>query len=79
LGSGAILYFVGGALGTDIFPRIDTNSLQMRVRAPSGTRVERTEEITQQVLAAVDEIVGPENVETSIASLAHSRRVGLST
>ncbi|MDA1315613.1 MAG: efflux RND transporter permease subunit [Acidobacteria bacterium] len=67
LGTGAILHFVGGALGTDIFPRIDTNSLQMRVRAPSGTRVERTEQITQQVLGAVDEIVGPENVETSIA------------
>ncbi len=67
LGTGAILYFVGGALGTDIFPRIDTNSLQIRMRAPSGTRVERTERITQQVLEAVDEIVGPENVETSIA------------
>ncbi len=67
LGTGAILYFVGGALGTDIFPRIDTNSLQMRVRAPSGTRVERTEQIAQQVLSAVGEIVGPENVEKSIA------------
>ena len=62
-----ILYFVGGSLGTDIFPRIDTNSLQMRVRGPSGTRVERTERIAQQVLDAVDEIVGAENVEKSIA------------
>ncbi|MEZ5394762.1 MAG: efflux RND transporter permease subunit [Bryobacterales bacterium] len=67
LGTGAILYFVGGSLGSDIFPRIDTNSLQMRVRAPSGTRVERTEVIAQQVLSAVEEIVGPENVEKSIA------------
>ncbi len=67
LGTGAILYFVGGGLGTDIFPRVDTNSLQMRVRGPSGTRVERTERIAQQVLAAVGEIVGPENVEKSIA------------
>jgi len=67
LATGAALYFVGGRLGTDIFPRIDTNSLQMRVRAPSGTRVERTERIAQQVLDAVGEIVGPENVEKSIA------------
>ncbi len=67
LGAGVILYFVGGNLGTDIFPRVDTNSLQMRVRAPSGTRVERTEQIAQQVLNAVGEIVGRENVEKSIA------------
>jgi multidrug efflux pump subunit AcrB len=67
IGSGAILYFVGGSLGADIFPRIDTNSLQMRVRAPSGTRVERTEVIAQQVLSAVGDIVGPANVEKSIA------------
>ena len=67
IGTGGVLYFVGGGLGMDIFPRMDTNSLQMRVRGPSGTRVERTERIAQQVLGAVDEIVGPENVEKSIA------------
>ena len=67
IGTAGILYYVGGGLGMDIFPRMDTNSLQMRVRGPSGTRVERTERIAQQVLAAVDEIVGPENVEKSIA------------
>jgi multidrug efflux pump subunit AcrB len=67
LATGTLLYFVGGGLGTDIFPRVDTNSLQMRIRAPSGTRVERTERIAQQVLDAVEEIVGPENVEKSIA------------
>ena len=67
LGTVGILYFVGGGLGTDIFPRMDTNSLQLRVRGPSGTRVERTERIAQQVLDAVGDIVGPENVEKSIA------------
>ena len=61
------LHFAGGRLGTDIFPSIDTNSLQMRVRGEAGTRVERTERITQEVLDAVSDIVGPENVEKSIA------------
>ena len=64
---GSILYYVGAGLGADIFPRVDTNALQMRIRAPSGTRVERTEVIVQQVLSAVGEIVGSENVEKSIA------------
>lgn len=67
LGTAGVLYFVGGGLGTDIFPRMDTGSLQLRVRGPSGTRVERTEQIAQQVLESVNQIVGPENVEKSIA------------
>jgi multidrug efflux pump subunit AcrB len=62
-----VLAVVGLALGTDIFPRIDTNAIQMRLRAPSGTRVERTERIAQDVLRAVEEIVGPDAVEASIA------------
>ena len=66
-GTAGILYFAGGRLGTEIFPRMDTNSLQLRVRGPSGTRVERTERIAQQVLDAVGDIVGMENVEKSIA------------
>ena len=66
-GTVGLLYFAGGRLGTEIFPRMDTNSLQLRVRGPSGTRVERTERIAQQVLDAVGDIVGPGNVEKSIA------------
>ena len=67
LATAGTLYFVGGGLGTDIFPRMDTGSLQMRVRGPSGTRVERTERIAERVIDAVGEIVGPENVDKSIA------------
>ena len=67
LATAGTLYFVGGGLGTDIFPRMDTSSLQMRVRGPSGTRVERTERIAERVIDAVGRIVGPENVEKSIA------------
>ena len=66
LGTGAILYFVGGGLGTDIFPRVDTSSLQARAR-PFGDSRRADELIAQQVLNAVGEIVGPENVQKTIA------------
>ena len=39
----------------------------MRVRAPSGTRVERSELIVQDILRAVEEAAGEGNIETSIA------------
>lgn len=49
------LVFIGRKLGTDIFPNVDTGSFSLRLRAPSGTRVERTEVIALNVLKAIRE------------------------
>lgn len=43
-------------LGTDIFPKTDAGQAQVRLRLPTGTRVERTEEATQQLLHLADSI-----------------------
>ena len=64
--SGAIVVIVGGALGTEIFPSADSGQIQIRLRAPTGTRVERTERMALQVLDTVAEAVGPENVQASL-------------
>lgn len=56
------ILFVGGTLGTDIFPSVDTGQFQLRLRAPTGTRVERTEAIALKVLNAIQEEAGPGNV-----------------
>ena len=49
------LVFIGRNLGTDIFPNTDTGSFSLRLRAPSGTRVERTEVIALNVLKTIRE------------------------
>ncbi len=67
LSAAAILFLAGSRLGTEIFPSSDPGMLQMRLRAPTGTRVERTEVLAQRVLAAIRDEVGPENVERSLA------------
>jgi multidrug efflux pump subunit AcrB len=41
--SGAIILLVGGELGTEIFPLVDTGQFQLHLRAPAGTRIERTD------------------------------------
>jgi multidrug efflux pump subunit AcrB len=64
--SAAVVYVVGGALGTEIFPSADSGQIQVRLRAPTGTRVERTEQMALQVLDTVAEVVGPENVQASL-------------
>jgi multidrug efflux pump subunit AcrB len=64
--SGAIILLVGGALGTEIFPLVDTGQFQLHLRAPAGTRIERTEQIALQTLDAIKREVGSDNVEISL-------------
>jgi len=47
----------------EIFPATDTGQIQMRLRAPTGTRIERTEVMTLRALDFIRDEVGPENVE----------------
>ncbi|MBL9114458.1 MAG: efflux RND transporter permease subunit [Verrucomicrobiaceae bacterium] len=42
-------------IGTEIFPQVDAGQLQLRLRAPTATRLETTEQITQRVLSIIGE------------------------
>jgi multidrug efflux pump subunit AcrB len=64
--SGTIILLVGGGLGTEIFPLVDTGQFQLHLRAPAGTRIERTEQIALQTLDTIKREVGPDNVEISL-------------
>ena len=62
-----IVMLLGPRLGTDIFPQLDTDQLQLRLRAPAGTRVEATEEIALRVLDLIkDEADGPDKVDVTL-------------
>lgn len=58
-----LLYLVVPRLGTEIFPTSDATQFQLRLRAPTGTRIERTELIALKTLDVIKHEVGPENVE----------------
>ncbi|HEY3517970.1 MAG TPA: efflux RND transporter permease subunit [Gammaproteobacteria bacterium] len=64
-----IIVLVGGALGTEIFPRVDTGQLQVRLRAPTGTRVDGTEQLALQALDVIKDEVGADNVRITLAFL----------
>src|SRR6202035_1375417 len=64
--SGAIIFLAGSSLGTEIFPIVDTGQLQLHLRAPAGTRIERTERIALKTLDAIKRGVRPDNVEISL-------------
>ena len=61
--TGVLIYFLLPLVGTEIFPRVDAHQLQLRLRAPTGTRLERTELIALKAMDVIKTIVGPENVE----------------
>lgn len=54
-------------IGTDILPRANSHQFQLRIRGIDGTRVERTEALTLQVLDLIKEEVGSENIAISSA------------
>jgi multidrug efflux pump subunit AcrB len=64
--SAGTIWIVGRSLGTEIFPSTDSGQIQLRLRAPTGTRVERTELMTLKVLETIAQQVGPENVTASL-------------
>ena len=63
----AVVLLVGPRLGTEIFPQVDAGSFQLRVRAPTGTRIEETEAITQEALRYVGEEVKAMGGEVDIS------------
>ena len=66
-GAALILLAVTPRLGLELFPEVDSGQFQLRMRAPTGTRVERTEEDALKMLDIVKRTVGPDNVEISTA------------
>jgi multidrug efflux pump subunit AcrB len=64
--SAAIILLVGRGLGTEIFPLVDTGQFQLHLRAPAGTRIERTEQVALHTLDAIKREVGPDNLEVSL-------------
>lgn len=53
--------------GTELFPQADTGQAQVRLRLPTGTRLERTEDATRRLLQLVNTIAGKENVDITSA------------
>lgn len=49
-------------IGRDVLPKVNSSQFQLRMRAPDGTRIERTEEKANMILKVLKKLVGPEHV-----------------
>jgi multidrug efflux pump subunit AcrB len=59
----ALLIVMLPLMHLEIFPSTDSGQFQLRLRAPTGTRIERTEVMTLKALDIIRNEVGPEEVE----------------
>lgn len=56
------LFVFAPRIGTEIFPELNAPLFQLRLRAPTGTRIERTEPMTLAALDIIKQVAGEGNV-----------------
>jgi multidrug efflux pump subunit AcrB len=61
------VWLIGRRMPTDLFPSANAGQFQVRLRAPTGTRLERTEVIVLKALDVIKAEAGADNVETTLA------------
>jgi multidrug efflux pump subunit AcrB len=61
-----LIFVIGSRLGREIFPVVDAGQFRLRLRAPDGTHIGKTEKIAQQALDEVATEVGSENIELTL-------------
>jgi multidrug efflux pump subunit AcrB len=72
---GGFFLFVGGSLclaplvGRDFFPTVDSGAMRLHARAPSGTRIEKTEEIFAAIENEIRQVVPPSEIENIIDNI----------
>jgi len=54
-------------IGRDVLPKVNSGTFQVRLRAPDGTRFERTEAITIKAREILAKLVGSKNIEVTSA------------
>jgi multidrug efflux pump subunit AcrB len=67
LAAGGVALLAARQLGTEIFPQVDAGQFQFRLKAPTGTRIEQTEALTQEALRYIAEEVRAMGGEVAIS------------
>jgi multidrug efflux pump subunit AcrB len=60
-------FWLLSTIGRDVLPKSNAGQFQVRLRAPEGTRLERTEEKMVTTLKVLEEVVGKKNISITSA------------
>ncbi|MDB5002470.1 MAG: swrC [Mucilaginibacter sp.] len=67
IGACGLAFLMFNIIGRDVLPKVNSGTFQVRLRAPDGTRLERTEAITLKALNVLNNLVGRQNIEITSA------------
>lgn len=59
------VFLMYGITGKDVLPTVNSSQFQVRVKAPEGTRVEKTELKIKQVIGELETIIGKDHIAIS--------------
>ncbi|SFC67335.1 Multidrug efflux pump subunit AcrB [Flexibacter flexilis DSM 6793] len=65
LAASTVVVLLLSHIGQDVFPKVNSSQFQMRLRAPNGTRLERTEEHALTALKELEKMIGKEHIAIS--------------
>ncbi|MGC1524301.1 MAG: efflux RND transporter permease subunit [Steroidobacteraceae bacterium] len=57
------------ALGRDFFPQVDAGEMRLHVRAPPGTRLERTQQYFAEVERQIKKLVGEDQIDVMLDNI----------
>lgn len=60
--TGAGVALLLNRVGTDVMPLSDSGDFQLRIQAPSGSRLEKTEKLFKNVIEDIDSLVPPKGI-----------------
>ncbi len=62
-----LVLILGSQIGREIFPRVENRQLQLRLRAPTGTYIDKTERILLKAIDLIKQTAGEGSVDTTLA------------
>jgi multidrug efflux pump subunit AcrB len=65
----AVSLGLAGFIGHDFFPTVDSGQMRLHARAPSGTRIEQTEVLFQDIEREIREEIPPAEIDTIIDNI----------
>lgn len=63
--TGLALAYMFSITGKDVLPNVNSSQFQVRIKAPEGTRIEKTEEKIKQVLRELEGMIGKDHISIS--------------
>jgi multidrug efflux pump subunit AcrB len=66
IGASALLWPL---LGEDFFPRVDAGQMRLHVRAPAGTRLEKTQQYFSEVETQIRKLIGNEQIDVMLDNI----------